>query len=284
MPRLDDEKHDPKFVDSQISRFGVGLFDAAFAAGSNLYIMTKRQGANEVLQVSVEFDKVVERYHEDRASAYEFPTDPRDVTGQFQGSEVQLPEGLKRFETIVQLAREEKMDSSFTTIAVTDLDPEMVNEVVGPDQSFADALGHAYHFFSTNLEASADTSIGSHQPRTRANRQRRAADNRAPTGDMAAEDVAAIAAVTNPLPACMSIYPEKPVKIAVQTPQTGDHQGGVVDVFNLPDKNLAQRLIDASKDERWFYMKIRKSQCLLHVRVRFHIIRNLETMHDCYLP
>jgi hypothetical protein len=31
--RLEGEKSDPKFVDSQISRFGVGLFDAAFAAG-----------------------------------------------------------------------------------------------------------------------------------------------------------------------------------------------------------------------------------------------------------
>ena len=59
-------------------------------AGKNLYVLTKREGANEVLQVSVEYDELVKRYEHDRASAYEFPKKTRDVTGRFQGSQQQL--------------------------------------------------------------------------------------------------------------------------------------------------------------------------------------------------
>jgi HSP90 family molecular chaperone len=56
--RLFKTKDSPKFVDSEISRFGVGMLDAAFAAGESVYVMTKRRQAVEVQQVAIELDKV----------------------------------------------------------------------------------------------------------------------------------------------------------------------------------------------------------------------------------
>ena len=78
MHRLDG-KQQVKFVDSVVSRYGVGLKEAAFTVGDGLYVMTKRATDKQVLQRHFVRQDMLRKYEETRnsdggASAYDQET------------------------------------------------------------------------------------------------------------------------------------------------------------------------------------------------------------------
>eukprot|EP01043_Picozoa_sp_COSAG02_P044086 COSAG02_NODE_3897_length_6069_cov_3.040536_4_plen_241_part_01 len=50
------------FLDSIFNRFGVGMLDAAFSMGENLYVMTKQAHDDEVKQVSLEYLEMCQKW------------------------------------------------------------------------------------------------------------------------------------------------------------------------------------------------------------------------------
>ena len=88
MNRLDG---DIKFLDSVFNRFGVGMLDASFSMGDDVYVMTKQAQDHEVRQVSLEYDEMCRKYDEGGTGAYEFPVFSRDVAQAVYEGEPQIP-------------------------------------------------------------------------------------------------------------------------------------------------------------------------------------------------
>lgn len=56
------EEGEVKFLDSIFNRFGVGMLDASFSMGENVYVMTKQAQDDEVRQVSLEYFEMCQKY------------------------------------------------------------------------------------------------------------------------------------------------------------------------------------------------------------------------------
>lgn len=227
MNRLDG---DIKFLDSVFNRFGVGMLDASFSMGDNVYVMTKQAQDHEVRQVSLEYDAMCRRYNEGGTSAYEFPVVSRDVAQAIYEDEVQIPKALAKYESIKDMVAREPTDGSFTTVIVRGVKPELVQQFYEHDPSredvwkLADDLGHTYHYFMTADQP--DATVGPAR--------------------------------------CLTIHPEQPLRLHMRLPGKGEHIDtetiDTKDITSLhgPDGNLEHRFQQAGKNERWFFVRYYK--------------------------
>ena len=217
MNRLDG---DIKFLDSVFNRFGVGMLDASFSMGDDVYVMTKQAQDHEVRQVSLEYAEMCRKYNEGGTGAYEFPVFSRDVAQAVYEGEPQIPKALGKYESIKDMVLREQRHGSFTTVIVRGVKPELVQQFYERDSSrkavwkLADDLGHTYHYFMT-----AD------QPNIHVGPAK-----------------------------CLTIYPEQPLRLQVRLP--GEDTIDTKDI--APDGNLEHRFHQAGKNERWFFVRYYK--------------------------
>lgn len=227
MTRLDGDE--VKFLDSVFNRFGVGMMDASFSMGDDVYVMTKQTQDDEVRQVSLEYEEMLRKYNgADRELTYEFPIFSRDVAQPVYEDEPQIPEALSKYESIKAMVAREPVDGSFTTLVVRGVKPELVQQFFERDQSregmsckLADDLGHTYQFFMT-----AEPPNMNSMP---------------------------------PVPRCLTIHPEQPLCLQLRLPGVSDP----IDTKDIasghgPDGNLEHRLQKAGKNERWFFVRYYK--------------------------
>ena len=114
-----------KFVDSVVSRYGVGLKEAAFTVGDGLYVMTKRATDKQVLQRHFVRQDMLRKYEETRnsdggASAYDQETKKREVGKPMDDGDAKV-QFDSQYSTIMELVRDEKPGIGFTTVVITDM-------------------------------------------------------------------------------------------------------------------------------------------------------------------
>lgn len=231
------------FIDSEFSRFGAGLLEAAFAIGDDLYIMSKRHDEDRVVQgqrSKKDHDLWLRDQKENNgknsANKMHVKTRKAGATNEDHKSVVQFDQ--QQWPTIAGLVQDEQKrveeGDGFTTVVITGVDNDLVRQF--QQKEMAQDLANAYYYF---LEREGTSAASGAAENTRFSRHSQQAS----------------LAQKNALPSWLNVTHnnEKPVTLTLQ--QLDEEPSDLSKIRCFQDD-----LIEKCTDTKWFFYRCKDPQ------------------------
>jgi hypothetical protein len=246
------------FIDSEFSRFGAGLLEAAFAIGDDLYIMSKRHDEEKVVQgwrSKTDFDTWLQDKKENngRNTANKMPIKTRKPGAINEDHRTVVQFDQQEWPTIVDIVLGEEQKrveakEGFTTVVITGVDNDLVQQFQEEDENgelvMAKGLANAYFYFLEREDTSA-AEVGSQNTRAQ---QHDKSDNMLPNW---------LKVTHNKLPRSTPGHDvfEKPLSMTLQ--QLGSEP---VDLSTV--RCFQHDLIEKCADTKWFFYRCKSADVL----------------------